>query len=57
MSCGECGNSRRSGDGMVYCRLYGIYIRSDYSGCKYKREGDLSEQVRKPEGYDTGRHV
>lgn len=57
MTCCECGNSRGSGSGMVYCLLYGIYIRSDYSGCKYHKEGDLNEQVQEPEGGDTGRHV
>ena len=45
MSCGECENSRGSGTGMVYCLLYGIYIRSDYDGCKYHREGDLNENI------------
>lgn len=56
MSCGECGNSRRSGNGMVFCLLYGIYIRGNYIGCKYK-EGDLSEQVQKSKGHDAGRNV
>lgn len=57
MICRECENSRGSGGNMIYCRLFGIFVRNDYDGCKYHREGGLNEQVQEPESGDTGRHV
>ena len=48
MSCGECENSRGSGENMIYCRLFGIFVRKDYEGCRYH------EQIWQQEGEDAG---
>ena len=48
-SCGNCKNGRKSGGNMIYCRLYGIFIRKDYDGCRYEvreqKDGDRGPAV------------
>ncbi len=43
MNCGNCEISRNSGQEMVYCRLYGIYIRAGHEGCKYHKKRPETE--------------
>ena len=47
--CAGCANSRRNSQDGVYCRLFGIMIHRNHTGCKYHTGGNPDEQIREPE--------
>ena len=49
--CGGCQKSRGISAEMVYCRLFGIMIHRNHSGCKYHdgRMGANDDEAEGPE--------
>lgn len=38
MKCRTCDHSKESGGYMLYCILFGIFIRADHDRCKYHKD-------------------
>ena len=45
-TCGNCKNARKGSGSMVYCLLYGIFIRKDYDGCMYGKVWEPEDGYR-----------
>lgn len=51
--CDGCEHSRANSHDGVYCRLFGIMIHRDHTGCKYHSGGDGNGPACEP-GAGTG---
>lgn len=53
MNCGTCAEARRNSKDGVYCRMYGIVIRSGHEGCKYYKGASRSDDRGNRDGLDA----